>query len=353
MKTISVQGDRPYSVAVGGGLLASAGDAVRRFLPEAEKIALVTDDNVELLWADRAEDALRESGAEVYRFVLPQGEQSKTPEHYLALLAFLAEEGFSRTDAVAALGGGVVSDLAGFAAATYLRGISYVTLPTTLLAMVDAAVGGKTGVNLPAGKNAVGAFWAPAAVLCDTETLNTLPRQQFTEGCAEVLKYAVLTDRPRFVTLLSEGRDFDRTAVIADCIAVKASFAAADERDLGRRKLLNLGHTLGHALEAKSGFSLGHGSAVAMGMAAVARAAAANGICDAACADAIAEGLRELGLPTELPCTAEELLPFLLRDKKRRGSRIDLIVPEAIGACRILTLPAAKAGAWLKAGERP
>lgn len=350
MKTIEVNVCPAYSVKIGGGLLTAAGAALHAAAPGAEKAAVVTDDNVELLWADRLEAVLRDAGFETARFVIPHGEAQKSPESYFALLTFLAEEGFSRTDAVLALGGGTVCDLAGFAAATYLRGVPLGMLPTTLLAMADAAVGGKTGIDLPAGKNLVGAFYQPAFVLCDTDTLNTLPQQQFSEGCAEILKCAVLGDRALFEQLCTVGRGFDREAVITACIGLKAACVAADEHDRGQRRLLNLGHTVGHAIEAKSNYTVSHGIAVAMGLAVIARAAAAHGICGADCAEAVTGALTALGLPAA-PCFGlTELLPFLMQDKKRRGSEIDLIVPETVGRCRVETVPAAQLEAFLKAG---
>ena len=350
MRKVEVGVSPAYSVTVGGGLLDSVGAALRTLLPEAEKPVIVTDDDVALLWADRLEFSLRTAGYAPVRFVLPKGEAAKRPEHYFALLRFLAEEEITRTDAVLALGGGAVSDVAGFAAATYLRGIPLVLLPTTLLAMADAAVGGKTGIDLPEGKNLAGAFYQPAAVYCDTDTLNTLPRQQFTDGCAEVLKYAVLGDRALFDSLRLTGRQFRRESVIADCVAMKAAFVSADEHDRGQRKLLNLGHTVAHALEARSGYALSHGAAVAIGMAVIARASAAAGICTPECAAEITAALSALELPTACPCGLEELKPYLTQDKKRRGGVLDLIVPEAVGRCRIEPLPLDDAIAFLKAG---
>ena len=350
MKTVEIHTNPAYSVFIGGGRLAAAGVVLRSLLPEAEKLAVVTDDNVALLWADGLESGLRAAGFETVRFELPYGEIQKDAAHYFSLLRFLAEEGFSRTDAVLALGGGMVTDLAGFAAATYLRGVSLVLCPTTLLATVDAAVGGKTGIDLPEGKNLAGAFYQPTAVLCDTDTLRTLPVKELTEGCAEVLKYAVLGDRELFDRLLAEGRRFDREAVIAACVAMKGEFVAADEHDWGRRKLLNLGHTVGHAIEARSAYAVSHGSAVAMGLAVIARAAAARGICTAACAGEIEAALAALDLPTRCPYGLGELLPYLRRDKKRRGEVFDLIVPETIGRCRVETVSADGLEAFLKAG---
>lgn len=350
MRTIAVSASTSYQVTVGSGLLNSAGDRIRRLLPEAVRCAVVTDDNLELLWADRLEDSLQRAGLEVIRFPVTHGEKQKNAETYLSLIRFLAEEELTRTDVMLALGGGMVCDLCGFAAATYLRGVPLVLLPTTLLAMTDAAIGGKTGIDLAAGKNLVGAFYQPCAVLCDIDTLSTLPRREFTEGCAEVLKYAVLCDPNLFQRLLRDGRDFDRERTVADCVAWKARFIAADEKDCGARKLLNLGHTVGHALECASSYSLGHGSAVAIGISAVASAAAAHGICPEETAETICAALRFLELPTESPYPMEELLPYLFRDKKRHGEKLDLIVPEGIGSCRMETIRAAEAAEWLKAG---
>ena len=350
MKTVTVQTDPAYRVMIGGGRLAAAGAVLRELLPEAEKLAVVTDDNVALLWADKLETGLRSAGYETARFVLPHGEGQKDAAHYFSLLCFLAEQGLTRTDAVLALGGGTITDLAGFAAATYLRGISLVTLPTTLLAMADAAVGGKTGIDLPVGKNLAGAFYQPAAVFCDTDTLCTLPAEEFAGGCAEVMKTAVLGDRALFDRLRADGLKFDRAAVIASCVELKADIVAADAHDRGKRKLLNLGHTVGHAIESKSGYAVSHGEAVAMGLAVIARAAAAHGVCSAACSAEIEAALTDLGLPTRCPYGLPELLPYLLRDKKRRGDDFDLIVPEDVGRCRVETVAADGLEAFLKAG---
>ena len=350
MRTVEVGLSPAYGVRVGGGLLSSVGVCLRTLLPDAETPVVVTDGSVAALWADKLEEGLRTAGYAPVRFVLPAGETAKRLEHYFTLLRFLAEEGLTRTDAVLALGGGTVSDTAGFAAATYLRGLPLITLPTTLLAMADAAVGGKTGIDLPEGKNLVGAFYQPAAVYCDTDALCTLPRQSFTDGCAEVLKYAVLGDRALFDALRQSGQCFPRERVIADCVAMKAAFVAADEHDRGARKMLNLGHTVAHALEARSGYAMPHGAAVAVGLAVIARASAAAGICPPDCAAEILAALSALELPTVCPCGMEELRPYLAQDKKRRGGVLNLIVPEAVGRCRIEPLPLDDAVAFLKAG---
>ena len=209
MKTVSVTASRNYEVKIGRGLLDRVGEELRS-LTRTDHIAIVTDSNVAPLYLDRLEGSLRAAGYTVYRFVFPAGEASKNGETYLKLLGFLADHRLTRTDTVVALGGGVTGDLAGFAAATYLRGLGFVQVPTTLLAAVDSSVGGKTAIDLPEGKNLAGAFYQPMAVLCDLDPLDTLPEAVFREGCAEVIKYAVLFDEDLFRHLWDRGPDFDR-----------------------------------------------------------------------------------------------------------------------------------------------
>ena len=350
MKKVTVSASSEYDVLIGAGLLTAAGEQFKTALPGAEKLAVVTDDNVELLYADTLEQSLAAAGFDVCRFVLPHGEAEKTGENYLQLLRFLADEGLTRADAVIALGGGVVGDLAGFAAATYLRGVRFVQMPTTLLAMVDSSVGGKCAVDLPAGKNLAGAFYQPCAVLADTDCLATLPPEEFAEGCAEILKYAILGDAALFDTLTRCGRSFDRETVIAACVEAKANYVAADERDGGVRALLNLGHTVGHAVERRSDYTVSHGEAVAMGLGVMARAADAAGDCGREDADAVCAALRAFGLPDAPNYPPAELLPLMYADKKRRGDTITLAVIRGIGNCELRTLPFAKLESYLKAG---
>ena len=199
MKSIEVAAStKKYNVCIGSGLLSQLGERVRSVVPSGEKAALITDDNVDALWSAKVVSSLEEAGFEVCKYVLPHGEESKNGLNYLAILSFLAEKGLSRSDVLLDLGGGMVGDIAAFSAATYLRGIKYVQLPTSLLAMVDSSVGGKTAIDLPAGKNLAGAFYQPEIVLCDTDTLETLPKEILRDGCAEVLKYGILGDRELF-----------------------------------------------------------------------------------------------------------------------------------------------------------
>lgn len=350
MKSIQVNTSPSYMIQIGAGVIGMAADCVRTLRPAAEKVAVVTDDNVAPLWVDALEAKLRASGLEPVRFVIRSGEESKTLLTYYALINFLAERGLNRSDVLMALGGGAVGDLAGFAASTYLRGIPHIMLPTSLLSMVDAAVGGKTAIDLPAGKNLLGTFYEPLAVFCDTSTLTTLPEQRFTEGCAEVLKYGVIGNSRLFYQIVSLGREFDRESVIAKCLRQKAELVVEDEYDFGARRVLNLGHTIGHAVERCSGYTVPHGFAVAMGMGVVSRAAAAHGVCSPDCASEIEAGLAAFGLPVRPDYSLNELLPFILRDKKRTGSNMELVVPEKIGRCRIVTIPADSVQDYLQAG---
>lgn len=349
MKTIHVDASRSYDVTVGSGLLSGAGEVIRDYCPGG-MCAIVTDDTVDALYSAALEESLRAAGIKTIKYVFFHGEQGKNAQNYLELLEFLAENQLTRADSIAALGGGVPGDLAGFAAATYLRGIAFVQLPTTLLAAVDSSVGGKTAIDLNAGKNLAGAFYQPSAVLCDVDTLATLPDAQFRAGCAEVIKYAVLQDEEFFNSLMLSGTAFHREAVIARCVAYKRDIVAADEFDHGCRQLLNLGHTVGHAIELLSEFDICHGEAVAMGMGVIARASAAKGICSSDCARAVEDILARFDLPSNSPFDAEALGSIMTSDKKRRGNNITLVVPREIGRCKLHTIAASELTDFVKAG---
>ena len=349
MKTITVSASRTYDIRIGHGLLAALGEAVRG-LGKVEKVFLVSDTQVYPLYGGAAEASLKAAGYSVSSFVFPAGEESKNGETFLKLLNALAQAGLSRSDLLVALGGGVVGDLAGFAAACYLRGIRFVQIPTTLLAAVDSSVGGKTAIDLPAGKNLAGAFYQPSLVLCDLDALDTLPEDIFRDGCAEVIKYGVLYDPELFSQLEASGLDFDREAVIARCVALKRDVVMEDEKDTGSRMKLNLGHTFGHAVEAHSRFTLSHGKSVAIGLAVIARASASMDICSEEDAARIVSVLKAFGLPVQTQYTAEALLPYLLSDKKRSGGTVNLILPEAIGRCVVSPTPVSQLQSILQAG---
>jgi 3-dehydroquinate synthase len=343
MKTIQVAASTNYEVKIGAGLLEMLGTECAKVC-KAGKAAIVSDSNVWPRYGAAAESSLKDAGMEVVHFVFPAGEESKNGSVYLELLNFLAQNGMTRSDCLIALGGGVVGDMTGFAAATYLRGVAYVQVPTTLLAAVDSSVGGKTAIDLPAGKNLCGAFYQPKLVLCDTDTLRTLPEDIFRDGCAEVIKYGILYDPALFRHLEETGLAFDREAVIARCVELKRDVVAEDEFDNGPRMKLNLGHTIGHGIEAKSNFSVSHGKAVAMGIAIVSRAAKCLDT------DRILALLNRFGLPTCCDYSAEALANAAMLDKKRSGERIHLIIPNAIGDCAIVPTDIEELEAFIQKG---
>lgn len=349
MRTVTVKASRTYEVKIGNGLLPTLGDEVRKVC-KANKAAVVSDTNVFPLYGKTVVESLVRAGLEVVEFVIPAGEESKNGMVYLDLLNFLAQEQLTRSDCLIALGGGVVGDLTGFAAATFLRGIAYLQVPTTLLAAVDSSVGGKTAIDLPAGKNLCGAFCQPRLVLCDLDTLDTLPEDIFRDGCAEVIKYGILYDPALFAHLKEHGLSFHREDVVARCVELKRDVVMEDEFDTGARMKLNLGHTIGHGVEAQSCFTVSHGKAVAIGMAIVARAAAKEGICTESVRDQILQVIRSFGLPTDTGYPAEALYTSALSDKKRSGGRVDLIVPVQIGQCQILPTPVEKLRSFIEEG---
>ena len=349
MNTVHVTASRDYDVLIGSGLLGSIGTRAAA-MKKVKKVCIVSDTNVWPLYGDTVSSSITDAGLETVPFVFPAGEESKNADTYLELLNCLTENHLTRTDLIVALGGGVVGDLAGFAAATYLRGISFIQVPTTLLAAVDSSVGGKTAIDLPAGKNLVGAFWQPSLVLCDTDCLNTLPEDIFRDGCAEVIKYAVLYDNDLFRYLAQTGLDFDRETVITRCVELKRDVVAQDEFDTGMRMKLNLGHTFGHGVEARSNFEISHGKAVAIGMAIAARAGFAKGICSKEARDEILTVLDRFKLPASCEFTPEQLFTAALSDKKRSGGTVSLIVPRSIADCVILPMPVTEIQSFIEAG---
>lgn len=349
MRIITINASRKYDVVIGNGLLSTLGQETAK-LGKAKKVAVISDSNVWPLHGQKTVYSLESSGFQVIRFVIPAGESSKNGQTYLDLLNFLAEHQLTRSDMIVALGGGVVGDLTGFAAATFLRGIRFIQIPTTLLAAVDSSVGGKTAIDLPAGKNLAGAFYQPSLVLCDLDLLNTLPEEIFRDGCAEVIKYGVLYDPKLFAHLTEHGLYFDREAVIARCVELKRDVVMEDEFDTGARMKLNLGHTIGHGVEAHSNFTVSHGKAVAVGMAIVAKSGSQYGICSETVKDQIISTIRKFGLPTETANNAEELYRSALSDKKRSGGTVNLIVPVNIGDCIIRPTPVEEVKSFIEAG---
>lgn len=338
MRSVTVKTSATYEVLIGSGLLQKAGEAVKKVISPC-KAAIVTDSTVVHLYEETVRKSLTEAGFSVCTFVFPAGEASKNIHTLSHLLEFLAKEEMTRTDMIVALGGGVTGDLAGFGAAVYLRGISFVQIPTTFLAAIDSSVGGKTAVDLEAGKNLAGAFYQPKLVLCDTDVLQTLPEVVFADGIAEALKYGVLGDAALFEKIA--GGDFrqDLEEIIETCVSMKRDVVEEDEFDTGKRQLLNLGHTFGHAIEQKSHFQMTHGHAVAIGMHLIAKAAEAKGIAEKGTAAAIAKALEQNQLPKETEFSPAEVAEGTLRDKKRRGGTISFVFPKKIGDCEIVKIP--------------
>ena len=306
MTAIPIRALHPYEVCIAPGLLPDLGPRAAALLPPRQAM-LVSDDRVYPLYGPAAEASLTRAGFRVSRFVFPHGEKSKSLPTYTALVQTLFDNGFTGGDSIIALGGGVVGDLAGFAAATYHRGLPYIQVPTTLLSAVDSSVGGKTGVNLPGGKNQVGAFHQPALVLCDPTLLETLPPAEYQNGCAEIIKCALLQSEPLFRAIAEKPVSRQWESVIAACVEIKGDFVQSDEFDTGRRRLLNLGHTVGHAIEAVSGYTVPHGSAVSIGMATATRAACRRGFCAPETLSALETLLAAYGLPTATDYTAQAL----------------------------------------------
>ena len=349
MTTITVSASNVYDVKIGAGLLSAVGKELLALNQKPCRVCILSDDNVFPLYGKTVTDALEACGFTVSAHVIAHGEPSKCLPVYGEFLNMLATEHFSRTDWLIALGGGVVGDLCGFAAATYLRGVKYMQVPTTLLAMVDSSVGGKTGIDLAAGKNLACAFHQPSLVICDYSTLDTLPPEIFADGCAEVIKYGVINDRA-FFDKLGDGIKNQIEYVIAECVKHKRDIVEEDEFETGRRKLLNLGHTVGHAVELCSSLEISHGSAVAIGMAIVMRSAVKQGLCPAGDLNALLALLGKEGLPIGCDYTAEQLAAVATADKKRSGNDITLVIPFSIGDTRLQKIPVSELRDFISKG---
>ena len=335
---------RSYDIIIGPGLLAEVGAQLKTIL-NRPKLVIVTDENLARLHLGTLKDGLDVAGINGETIVLPPGEGTKSFQHLAILCERLLENGVERNDTIAAFGGGVIGDLVGFASAILRRGISFVQFPTTLLAQVDSSVGGKTGINTGQGKNLIGAFHQPAAVIADLDLLRTLPERQFLAGYAEVVKYAFLGDHDFYRWLdanlihLKQGETQAQLHAVKICCRAKARIVAADETEQGERALLNLGHTFGHALEAATGYSdrLLHGEAVAIGMGMAFRLSARLGLCSLTESEEVTGHLRRAGLPAAVTdCSLDlpdppALLNIMHQDKKSRAGRLTLILLHGIG----------------------
>lgn len=335
---ITVNASGKYDILLSKGGLANIGqEAAKLFKPC--RIAILSDNKVFPLYGKTVTESLEKAGFSTVSHVIENGEQSKTLDNVTAFLGDMIQAQITRSDMVLALGGGVTGDMAGFAAAIYLRGIPYIQVPTTLLAAVDSSVGGKTAVDISAGKNLVGTFHQPSLVYIDTCTLSTLDSSTLRDGFAEVLKYGFILDK-ELAQVISQPYSFDLEQVIARCISIKRDVVEQDEFDKGLRGLLNFGHTFGHAIEKLSGFTITHGSAVARGMVIAARIGAIYGLPDLTAT--ITGTIQAYGFETGCPYSADELYGVILSDKKRSGADITLVLPESIGHCILQKMPATK-----------
>lgn len=348
MKSVLVKTGHPYEVLVGNGLLAQSGQMIVKKVQPCTA-AIIADDTTDSLFGNAVQMSLQKAGFSCRRIVFPHGEASKNLTILSAVLEELAGYHITRTDLIVALGGGVVGDLAGFAAAVYLRGVRFVQIPTTFLAAIDSSVGGKTAVDLTAGKNLAGAFWQPELVLCDGQTLKTLPERYFLDGMGEAVKYGMAFDKT-LLPLLRDGVTDRLAEVITRCVTIKAAVVTQDEKDTGERRKLNFGHTVGHAVERCSNFSITHGQAVAIGMVVITRACVKKGLAPPETLDVLLDTLTACGLPTSCGYSAEALAEAALGDKKRRGDQLALILPMGVGGCTVQEIAVDTLKAWIKLG---
>ena len=345
MRRVHVRASREYDILIGRGIIKEAGKWMREAVKPCAA-ALITDDIVDGLYGEAVEKSLAENGFAVHKFVFPNGEQSKNLETLGNMLEFMAEHQLTRGDIAVALGGGVTGDMAGFASAIYARGIRFVQIPTTLLAAVDSSVGGKTAIDLKAGKNMAGAFSQPSQVMIDCDVLEKLPHDLIGDGAAEIIKYGVLADGGLFETMRRGELMENLEEIVEKCVTIKRDVVAEDEFDTGARQCLNLGHTLGHAVEKLSDFTLSHGKCVAVGMVLIAEAAWRKGYTKENLAPRIAEAAEAYGLPTQTNDSPEDIAKVALVDKKRRGGEITLVVPREIGRCDLVKVPVAELKDW-------
>ena len=323
MEKITVNASRKYDVYIGSDIIDMLND-----IRPGNRCIVVTDSNLICRYLDDIQYKVGNTAT----YVIPAGEESKNMENLAAILEFFAEEQLTRSDYVVAFGGGVVGDITGLAASLYMRGIPFVQIPTTLMAAVDSSVGGKCAVDLKNGKNLAGVFAQPSAVICDTDMLKALPDSEFANGMAEVIKYGIGFDRGIFCMASHGGREIAEK-VIPMCVKIKRDIVEADEFDRSERQKLNLGHTVGHAIEKCSGYTIPHGAAVAMGLSVICRAFIPYE------ADKVDLVLEQNGLSVKVPYTADEIYEAAALDKKRSGDTISLVVPERIGQCTVWDFP--------------
>lgn len=354
MEKIQVNVGKSYEVLIGRGLLNQAERLLAPFVA-GRKILIVTDENVaDKGYLMRLSAQLKPITESVFTYILPPGEAQKSMTNVVALVEFLADQNFSRQDIVVALGGGVIGDLVGFVASVYLRGIDFIQVPTTLLAAIDSSVGGKTGVDLPQGKNLVGAFHQPVVVLCDVDAFKTLLPNIFEDGCSEMIKYGMIMNADLLDEIfamekpLNAGSD-NIVSLVKNCVEMKTEVVQQDERDSDIRQLLNYGHTLGHALEQVSGYQISHGRGVALGMSLLLKMATQKKYIHTDFTQKFDQLLGDYHLLPEKPAyNAEQLIKAMLRDKKRRSAEITIVLPVAYGKSELFAFQLAEFFEWFE-----
>lgn len=336
MKRITVNASTTYDVVIEKGAIDLVGE-YSAGCGLSGRACIVSDSNVAPIYMNRVKKSLEKSGFSVCEYVFPAGEASKNVQTYVDILNFLAENHLSRKDTLFALGGGVTGDLTGFSAATYMRGIKFVQIPTSLLAAVDSSVGGKTGIDLKAGKNLAGAFYQPQLVVFDPDVLKTLPEEYFSDGMAEVIKYAMIRGRD-IDKLIFEDAHKNLGEIITRCIEIKRDIVAEDEFESGIRQILNFGHTAGHAIESEADYKLSHGRCIAIGMYIVTKAWENRGLCRKGACEALLKMLEKFSLETKCGYSPQTLAERVRNDKKADGESVNLVAPTALGECEIVKI---------------
>lgn len=342
MYTVQVNSSRIYDIIIEKNSLQKSGEYAAKLFKKGSKAAIITDNLVAELYLEIVKKSFSEAGFEVVNFIFPQGENSKNQETLFNIYNFLIENEITRSDFIVALGGGVVGDLAGFASATYLRSVQFIQIPTTFLAAVDSSVGGKTAINLPQGKNLIGAFHQPSLVICDSETFKTLDKITLSDGISETIKYGMIWDKELFNEIYMLNFDNFLEAnidkIIKRCVEIKRDIVEQDEFDNGLRTLLNFGHTLGHSIEKASNHTISHGQAVAIGMVLICKIGEKLSVCNKNLTDNLEKCLKLHNLPTKYNGKNNDLIDGILRDKKRNGEKIKLIFVSEIGKSQICQL---------------
>ena len=353
MKIVNINTSDKYDVLVGADIIQPDSEFCDRIKKiycgnDNPKCLIVTDDKVDSLHFLTLSKALNSLNINVQKLVLKNGEQSKNFDEYKNIINALAKSDLKKNDLIIAFGGGVIGDISGFAASTWLRGIKYIQIPTTLLAMVDSSVGGKCAIDTEYGKNLVGSFWQPSAVFANINFIDTLPNEILSDGMSEVIKSAILKSPILFEHLEKNGFNFDREFVVSETIKIKNFYVSNDEKESGIRQMLNLGHTIAHAIEKLSNYKVSHGRAVAIGLDMISRASVNNNMLDKIKYERIHNLIEKFNLATECEYTISEMINIISIDKKTHGKKINLIIPVDIGDCKIHTIELSQLNEFLK-----